>query len=681
MDSSLGGVDGSGDEGTQNLHKEKRPSYKRLSSAQTAKLEKFIKECPHPDEAQRRQLAIEVGLEPKQIKFWFQNKRTQLKNQHERADNTTLRVENDRIHSENLLMKEALKNIYCPSCGGPPYPEGEHEHFVQKMQLENAQLKDEHEKVSSLLARYLEKQMSQPELQQALLPITGSTSHEPTQGSSVNQVIDGSSCLERCLNTQIMDNDLLLSNSMGSVDLEKALMSEAVTTAMDELVRLLRVNEPFWIRPLTQEGKLVLHHESYEKIFPKTNHFKGGKVHVEATKHSGMVNIRSIQLVDMFLDADKWANLFPTIVTKAETIKVIESGLSGSRSGALQLMVEEMHILSPLVQPRKFQFLRYCQQVEDGQWVITDVSFDSFRQNTPLSRSWRHPSGCMIQEMSNGCSMVTWVEHVEVDDKIQTHKLYKDFVGINFAYGAERWIMELERMCERFARFYDEKIPNHDFEGGIDISLEGRRSVMNLSHRMLKIFCESLTMSGNFDFPNLTMENNSGVRVCIRKNTNHGQPNGMIVVAATSIWIERHYLEVFEFFIDDKRRAQPYIPSENNAVILQESFTNSMGSYVVYAPTDFKTMNLVIKGEDSSMLPILPSGFVISPSSDPNAALGVFNNGNVDISEGSLLTVAFQILACSPSGIDLLIPGSVAAVNTLLTSTILKIKDALNCNS
>jgi len=32
-----------------------------------------------PNEAQRNQLAKEVGLEPKQIKHWFDNKRTTLK--------------------------------------------------------------------------------------------------------------------------------------------------------------------------------------------------------------------------------------------------------------------------------------------------------------------------------------------------------------------------------------------------------------------------------------------------------------------------------------------------------------------------------------------------------------------------------------------------------------------------
>lgn len=36
-------------------------------------------ECQHPDEKQRMQLSKELGLAPTQIKFWFQNRRTQKK--------------------------------------------------------------------------------------------------------------------------------------------------------------------------------------------------------------------------------------------------------------------------------------------------------------------------------------------------------------------------------------------------------------------------------------------------------------------------------------------------------------------------------------------------------------------------------------------------------------------------
>lgn len=106
-----------------------------------------------------------------------------------------------------------------------------------------------------------------------------------------------------------------------------------------------------------------------------------------------------------------------------------------------------------------------------------------------------------------------------------------------------------------------------------------------------------------------------------------------------------------------------------------------MGSYVVYAPTDVASMISAINGEDSSMLPVLPSGFVISADGEPNAALGAFNSSDIERLGGSLLTVAFQILASSPDGINMSNMESVEAVNSLLTSTILKVKDALNCNN
>ena len=40
---------------------------------------RMFKEFPHPDEKQRLQLSRELGLAPRQIKFWFQNRRTQMK--------------------------------------------------------------------------------------------------------------------------------------------------------------------------------------------------------------------------------------------------------------------------------------------------------------------------------------------------------------------------------------------------------------------------------------------------------------------------------------------------------------------------------------------------------------------------------------------------------------------------
>jgi hypothetical protein len=40
---------------------------------------RLFKECPHPDDKQRADLSTRLGLEPRQVKFWFENRRTLMK--------------------------------------------------------------------------------------------------------------------------------------------------------------------------------------------------------------------------------------------------------------------------------------------------------------------------------------------------------------------------------------------------------------------------------------------------------------------------------------------------------------------------------------------------------------------------------------------------------------------------
>lgn len=145
--------------------------------------------------------------------------------------------------------------------------------------------------------------MSPPEFQQVFnIPIIGSSSHAPKlENSSLNYEIGGSSSHGPSLyGMQIMDGHD--HNLMGSEGIEKTLMLKVAASAMEELVRLIRINEPCWIKSSTQDGQLILQHENYEKMFPRTNNFKGVNLRVEATKDSGIVSINSIQLIDMFLD-------------------------------------------------------------------------------------------------------------------------------------------------------------------------------------------------------------------------------------------------------------------------------------------------------------------------------------------------------------------------------------------
>nr|XP_023870350.1 homeobox-leucine zipper protein ROC8-like [Quercus suber] len=701
MDFPIGsGGGGSGDEQEQSNARKGKRSYHRHTSNQIQQLEAFFKECPHPDDNQRRQLSRDLGLESKQIKFWFQNKRTQTKAQHERADNSTLRSENDKIQCENLAIREALKNVICPSCGGPPFGEEERQRSLQKLQIENAQLKEEHEKVSCLLAKYIGKPISQIE---SSTPMLGSSMDVPAAisrnqgpGAAFDQGHGSSSPL-----TYQFKN---------ISDTEKPLVLETAASAMDELIRLMRINEPLWIKS-PADGGLVLHRDSYDKIFPRANHFTNSTARVEASKDSEIVTMNAMHLVEMILNSDKWIDLFPTIVTKAKTIQVLEPGMLASRSGSVQLMYEQMHILSPLVPPREFFFIRHCQQIELGVWLIVDLSYDCSKEKTSPSRSWKLPSGCMIQDMPNGYSKVTWVEHVEVDDKTQTHRLYRDLICSNIAYGAARWVVTLKRMCERYTYSIDDIAPTGIGGLGVLNLPEGKRSIMKLSHRMVKNFCGMLSMTGKLDFPQLSEVNNSGVRVSVRKRSEPGQPCGMIVSAATSLWLPLPPHHVFSFFREEKTRVQwdvlssgnpvheiariasgahpgkcvsvirPYIPTENNMLMLQETCTDTTGSLVVYAPMDIPAINIAMNGDDSSEVPILPSGFIISGDGRPETGtIDASTSANAVKSGGSLLTVAFQILVSSPSSLKQLNVESVATVNTLISSTVQRIKTSLNCS-
>jgi len=108
-------------------------------------------------------------------------------------------------------------------------------------------------------------------------------------------------------------------------------------------------------------------------------------------------------------------------------------------------------------------------------------------------------------------------------------------------------------------------------------------------------------------------------------------------------------------------------------LILQESCTDSSGSYVIYAPVDVVAMNVVLNGGDPDYVALLPSGFAILP--DGPARGNMQGSGGVG-SGGSLLTVAFQILVDSVPTAKLSL-GSVATVNSLIACTVERIKAAV----
>lgn len=60
---------------------------------------------------QRTELARILGLDPAQVKFWFQNKRNHLKAQSDHIKNRAIRCENGVLHAKKQQCMEALGDI------------------------------------------------------------------------------------------------------------------------------------------------------------------------------------------------------------------------------------------------------------------------------------------------------------------------------------------------------------------------------------------------------------------------------------------------------------------------------------------------------------------------------------------------------------------------------------------
>ncbi|CAK9164366.1 unnamed protein product [Ilex paraguariensis] len=708
-----GGGSSSGDHHDDSDPHRRKKRHHRHTAHQIQRLEAMFKECPHPDEKMRLQLSRELSLAPRQIKFWFQNRRTQMKAQHERANNCAFRAENDKIRCENIAIREALRNIICPSCGGPPVEEDPYFN-EQKLQMENAQLKEELDRVSSIAAKYIGWPISHPP---PVMPVHNISSMNLSMASfGPGHGITGPSIDLDLLPGSSPTIPTLPFPSMSITDMDKSLMADIAGNAMDELIKLLQTNEPLWMKSTT-DRRDVLDHESYERMFPKANkHLKNPNVRIEASRDSGVVIMNCLALIDMFMDTNKVVELFPTIVSRARIVDVISSGMLGSHSGTLQLMYEELQVLSPLVPTRQFYFLRFCQQIEQDSWAIVDVSYDDLPQDSQFAspcRAHRLPSGCLIQDMPNGYSKVTWVEHWEIEEKAPIHRFYRDLIHSGLAFGAERWLATLQRMCERFACLMVTNTSTRDL-GGVIPSLESKRSMMKLAQRMVNNFCASINPSNGHQWTTLSGSNEFEVRATLHRSTDPGQSSGVVLSAATTIWLPIPPQNVFNFFRDERTRPQwdvlsnqnqvqevahiangsnpgncisvlrAFNTSQNNMLILQESCTDSSGSLVVYCPIDLPAINIAMSGEDPSYIPLFSSGFTISPDGrlagdGASTSSSTAVDGGGGRSGGSLITVVFQILVNSlPSA--KMSSESFTTVNNLISNTVQQIKAALNCS-
>ncbi|KAL4335982.1 hypothetical protein GQ457_07G011850 [Hibiscus cannabinus] len=673
----------------------KKKRYHRHTARQIQEMEAVFKECPHPDDKQRMRLSQELGLKPRQVKFWFQNRRTQMKTQQDRSENAILRAENDSLKNEFFRLQAELSKLVCPNCGGPPVPGGV---SFEQLRVENARLAEELERVCAITSRYMGRPIQ-----------TMGASMAPSLDLDMNiyprQFPEPMApILSEAASFPGNDNLILLEE-------EKTIAMELAISALDELVKMCRANEPLWIRN-NKNGKELLNLEEHAKMFHWPLNLKqhSSELRTEASRDSAVVIMNSITLVDAFLDANKWNQLFPSIVARAKCVQVISPGVSGT-NGCLQLMYAELHALSPLVPTREAYFLRYCQQQnleDETYWAIVDFPLDGFHNNLqssfPLYK--RRPSGCLIHDMPNGYSRVTWVEHAEIGLGKPIHQIFSHFVNSGMAFGASRWLAVLERQCERIASLLARNITDI----GVIPSPEARKNLMRLAQRMIRTFCVNISSSGGQLWTSIPDSSDDTVRITTRKVSEAGQPNGLILCAVSTTWLPYPHHQVFDLLRDERRRAQLEVLSNGIALhevahianganpgncisllrnnvasnssqhvelMLQESCTDRSGSLVVYSTVDVDSVQLAMSGEDPSCIPLLPLGFFITPMELMKDEGDCTGEANGHMSAGSLLTVGLQVLASTnpSSKINL---SSIAAVNNHLCTTVHQIGAALS---
>ncbi|KAJ0051816.1 hypothetical protein Pint_00355 [Pistacia integerrima] len=729
---NMDGASGDDLDAADNPPRKKR--YHRHTPQQIQELESLFKECPHPDEKQRLELSKRLCLETRQVKFWFQNRRTQMKpvslnfgdylhqTQLERHENSLLRQENDKLRAENMSIRDAMRNPICTNCGGPAII-GDISLEEQHLRIENARLKDELDRVCALAGKFLGRPISSLS---TIAPGMPNSSLELGVGSN------GFGGLSTVTTTLPLGPDFGggISGALPGMppnrsttgvgfdrSIERSMFLELALAAMDELVKMAQTDEPLWMRSL-EGGREVLNQEEYLRTFTPCIGLKPNGFVSESSRETGMVIINSLALVETLMDPNRWAEMFPCMIARTSTTDVISSGMGGTRNGALQLMHAELQVLSPLVPVREVNFLRFCKQHAEGVWAVVDVSIDSIRETSgaPTFLNCRRlPSGCVVHDMPNGYSKVTWVEHAEYDES-QVHQLYKPLISSGMGFGAQRWVATLQRQCECLAILMSSTVSARDHTAAITAS--GRRSMLKLAQRMTDNFCAGVCASTVHKWSKLNAGNvDEDVRVMTRKSVDDpGEPPGVVLSAATSVWLPVSPQRLFDFLRDERLRSEWDILSnggpmqemahiakgqdhgncvsllrasamnanQSSMLILQETCIDAAGSLVVYAPVDIPAMHVVMNGGDSAYVALLPSGFAIVPdgpgSRGPMGNGPTNGNGGSPRVSGSLLTVAFQILVNSLPTAKLTVE-SVETVNNLISCTVQKIKAALQCES
>lgn len=97
---------------------------------------------------------------------------------------------------------------------------------------------------------------------------------------------------------------------------------------------------------------------------------------------------------------------------------------------------------------------------------------------------------------------------------------------------------------------------------------EGKRSMMKLSQKMVNNFCASLSASQMHRWTAISGVNDDSVLVTVHRSCGPGQPSGVVLCAATSIWLPISCERVFNFLKDERSQVPTSIPVSSVTFLL-----------------------------------------------------------------------------------------------------------------
>ncbi|XP_076913394.1 homeobox-leucine zipper protein HDG1-like [Bidens hawaiensis] len=358
----------------------------------------------------------------------------------------------------------------------------------------------------------------------------------------------------------------------------------------------------------------------------------------------------SLTLVKALLDVDQYRDMFPSMIGGCSTMQVFSNGIGGSKDGAVQLMKTEIQLISNIVLVRSMKFIRFIVKREGGPWVIVDLSIDD-EMGGNLTR--RCPSGCILEDMSNGFTKVTWIEHTEYPDRL-IHDKYVQLIRSGVAFGAQRWINALLRHCACLRAL---TLDNNN------VFVSVRRCLKGLAQRMTRRFCDAICLTDGQHWRLVAVA--PGTSKIMARNNIDREPAGAILCVTYSFWTIEKHRHLFSLLMNKDLRhlwdiiahrfaTQDHIcvtlsedeanshcistfdSNEHLVTILQEATSDMTGSLIVYATMRSRsTIAAMNEAANTSHVTLFPAGLGIVP---------VYSeNGGDGCEDGSMVTVGFNI--------------------------------------